>query len=176
VRLLDTAGLRDSDDEIEQAGMERTRRALNDADLVLHVVDASQPAPVTGIALDPRAILVLNKCDLGEHPSWRGVGDVRISCTTGAGLEALGSAIAARALGGAAHEDWTVSINARHQSCLEEAVKSLQTALEGLDSHRSLDLVAEDLRAAMEFIGDIVGRPDAEDLLGLIFGQFCIGK
>jgi tRNA modification GTPase len=101
---------------------------------------------------------------------------VRLSCATGAGLEALGDVIAARALGGAAHEDWAVSINARHQACLESAVKSLQAVLAGLEAQRSMDLVAEDLRSAVEAIGDIVGRPDTEELLGLIFGQFCIGK
>ena len=176
VRLLDTAGLRESDDEIEQAGMERTRRALTDADLVLHVMDASLPAPEAPLAPEPRAILVLNKCDAGEHASWSGLGDVRISCATGAGLDELSAAIAGRALGGAAREDWAVSINARHQACLESAVTSLLAVLEGLDTARSLDLVAEDLRAAMEAIGDIVGRPDTEDLLGIVFSQFCIGK
>jgi len=174
VRLLDTAGLRESDDEIEQAGMERTRRAVDDADLVLHVVDASRPAP--DFIPESRTILVLNKCDLGEHPSWIGRGDVRISCSTGGGLETLGAAIADRALHGAAQEDWAISINARHQACLERATAALQSALDGLDTQRSLDLVAEDLRAGMEAIGDIVGRPDTENLLGLIFGQFCIGK
>lgn len=174
VRLLDTAGLRESDDEIEQAGMERTRRAVDGADLVLHVVDASRPAP--DFTPESRTILVLNKCDLGEDPSWTGLGDVRISCSTGEGLEALGAAIADRALHGAAQEDWAISINARHQACLERATAALQSALGGLDTQRSLDLVAEDLRAGMEAIGDIVGRPDTEDLLGLIFGQFCIGK
>lgn len=176
VRLLDTAGLRESDDEIEQAGMDRTRRALGDADLVLHVVDASEAPPALGPEGARNVIRVLNKSDLGEHPAWRGVDGLRISCSTGAGLDGLGVAIAASAMGGAAREDWSVAINARHQSCLESAVNALQSVLEGLDSSRSMDLVAEDLRSAMEAIGDIVGRPDTEDLLGVVFGQFCIGK
>lgn len=175
VRLLDTAGLRESDDEIEQAGMERTRRALGDADLVLQVVDASR-AVTAGFAREARSVLVLNKCDLGEHASWSGVEGVRISCASGAGIDALGTEIARQALGGAAREDWSVAINARHHACLEAAAKSLRAVVEGLDARRSLDLVAEDLRAAMEAIGDVVGRPDTEDLLGVVFGRFCIGK
>jgi tRNA modification GTPase len=176
VRLLETAGLRESDDEIEQAGMARTRRAVDEADLVLHVYDASQPPPEGGAADDGKMLAVLNKGDLGEHPSWSGVDAVRISCATGTGLDALSEAIAARAMGGAAQEDWSLAINARHQACLEAAAGSLRAVLEGLDDGRSMDLVAEDLRAAMEAIGDIVGRPDTEELLGIVFGQFCIGK
>jgi tRNA modification GTPase len=176
VRLLDTAGLRESDDEIEQAGMERTRRALGEADLVLQVVDASTVAPARGEPRPARSLLVLNKCDLGADPSWSAADGVRVSCVTGEGLGALGEAIAARALGGAAREDWTVAINARHQSCLERAATALRAVLAGLDEGRAMDLVAEDLRMAMEAIGEIVGRADAEELLGIVFGQFCIGK
>lgn len=176
VRLLDTAGLRESDDEIEQAGMERTRRAVDEADLILHVMDASQSLPAGGLHVDPKAILVLNKCDLGEHRSWEPEAGVRVSCATGAGFDSLGAAIVERALGGATREDWTIAINARHQACLESAATSLRAVLAGLEAGSSLDLVAEDLRAAMESIGDIVGRPDTEELLGVVFGQFCIGK
>jgi tRNA modification GTPase len=183
VRLMDTAGVRDSADELEQAGMERTRRAMERADLVLHLAEAPRApleqfsGPAQGwFVSTPDSLLVLNKCDLGTHTDWRAADAVRISCTTGEGMDALSAAIEAKALGGAARSDWNVAINARHQACLESARGFLQMALAAFDEGLSPEFVAEDLRAAMEAIGDIVGRMDTEELLGVIFGQFCIGK
>ena len=191
VRLMDTAGLRSSADELERAGMERTRRALEVADLVLEVVDATSDAAaveVQGIDAPPggqgsvdvprRAsrILVLNKADLGVHPSWSARGGIALSALTGAGLESLLDAIAAAALGGAAKGDWSVAINARHQACLVQARDFLRAALAAFDQALPPEFLAEELRAAMGAIGQVVGHADTEELLGLIFGQFCIGK
>ena len=103
LRLIDTAGVRESDDEIERAGMERTRRQVERADLVLHVVDAHAEI----IEREAGVLLVLNKSDLGEHASWRGVEGVRISCLRGEGIEALAAAIVARVTGGqGTQRDW----------------------------------------------------------------------
>jgi tRNA modification GTPase len=124
----------------------------------------------------PRTMLVLNKCDLGEHAGWNGVDAVRISCANGVGMDDLTKAIREKALGGAAKGDWSVAINARHQSCLEKARDFLHAALGAFDQGLSPEFIAEELRAAMDAIGDIVGRADTEELLGVIFGQFCIGK
>jgi len=182
VRLTDTAGIRDSSCELEQAGMERTRQAMERADLVLHIVEAPR-APqeqfdgeVESVTASPRTLLLLNKCDLGEHVGWGGVDAVRISCASGEGMDALTAAIEAKAHGGAAKGDWSVAINARHQACLETARGFLNAALGAFDQGLSPEFVAEELRAAMDAIGDIVGRADTEELLGVIFGQFCIGK
>ena len=180
LRLSDTAGVRESDDEIERAGMERTRRAVEHADLVLHIVDASG-----GISdfrfqmsdLDPRALLVLNKTDLGEHADWRGVEGVRISCITNTGLDALADAIAARIIGGGvANRDWSLAINARHAACLETGARYLDAARQAFADGLSPEFIAEELRAALDAVGDVVGRTDTEDLLGKIFSTFCIGK
>jgi tRNA modification GTPase len=193
VRLMDTAGLRDTDDELELAGMERTRRALSQAELVLHVVDASVekprggglPGPVEGgvtNATDAAAralrveILVLNKSDLGVHASWGGGGGVALSSLTGEGVDALIEAITRAVTGGAAHANWSVAINARHKTRLEAAREYLRAARRTLDDGLSPEFTAEELRAAMDAIGDIVGRADSEELLGVIFGCFCIGK
>jgi len=196
VRLMDTAGVRESADEIEQAGMERTRRAMERADLVLHLVDASGdaamwslrpvgPAVGTEDVADPGAepasrrhteLLVLNKADLGVHASWLERGGIAVSALTGEGFEKMLDAIVDAALGGAAKGDWSVAINARHQSCLEQARDFLRAALGALDQALSPEFIAEELRAAMDAVGDIVGRADTEELLGVIFGQFCIGK
>ncbi len=183
VRLLDTAGVRESADELERAGIERTQRAMESADLVLHLAEAQRapaeqlPAPAPDShAGNARNVLVLNKCDLGEHDGWRGVEAVRISCASGEGMEALLSAIESKAFGGAAKCDWALAINARHQACLEAARTYLCAALKTFDDGLSPEFTAEELRAAMDAIGDIVGRADTEELLGVIFGQFCIGK
>jgi tRNA modification GTPase len=176
LRLADTAGIRESSDEIEQAGIERTWRAIEKADLVLLVCDA------TGVNdFDPRPdaplIRVLNKCDLGEADHWRNVEAVRISCATGVGLDELAARIEEVVLGsGAAGQDWTVAINARHQACLERAANDLGAANRALAAGTHAEFIAEDLRAALNAVGEIVGQADVEDLLGAIFGRFCIGK
>jgi len=206
LRLVDTAGIRESDDEIERAGMARTRQQIERADLILHLADASAPprgadapsafvpagAPPAEVSTDegarrtvadgasaPRAaaLLVLNKSDLGEHPGWAGVEAVRISCWQNAGLTALEDAIIARITGGqAAHRDWSVSINARHQACLAKALDDIQAAYRALTDGLSPEFIAEELRAALDAVGEVVGKADSEEILGKIFSTFCIGK
>ena len=121
-------------------------------------------------------IVVLNKCDLGIHGSWTTHGGVAVSALTGEGFDKLSDAIVDAAGSGAAKGDWSVAINARHQACLEKARDYLHAAIGAFDQGLSPEFIAEELRAAMEAIGDIVGRADTEELLGVIFGQFCIGK
>ncbi len=184
LRLIDTAGVRESDDEIEQAGIERTRAQVERADLVLELADASQPADAPShsalaatAAGASGALLVLNKTDLGEHASWRGVAGVRISCLQGAGVEALADAIVARVTGGgAAQRDWSMAINARHADCLRRARGFAEAARTALTSGLSPEFVAEELRGALDAVGEIVGKADSEEILGKIFSTFCIGK
>jgi tRNA modification GTPase len=173
LRLIDTAGVRESDDEIERAGMERTRRQVERADLVLQVVDANEPATER----ENGALLVLNKTDLGEDPSWRAVEGVRISCLKGEGIEALADAIVARVTGGAGpHRHWSVAINARHADCLRRARDFATAGREALTGGLSPEFVAEELRGALDAVGEIVGKADSEEILGKIFSTFCIGK
>ena len=191
LRLVDTAGVRESNDDIEREGMERTRRQVERADLVLHVVDASKPGGMRSCASGGSAavpgvwdarervppIMVLNKVDLGEHANWRGVEGVRLSCLKGEGIEALSEAIVAHIIGGqAAHRDWSVPINARHQACLQTAQKLANAAREAFTAGLSPEFVAEDLRGALDAVGEIVGKADSEEILGKIFSTFCIGK
>ncbi|MGB8168920.1 MAG: tRNA uridine-5-carboxymethylaminomethyl(34) synthesis GTPase MnmE [Chthoniobacteraceae bacterium] len=176
LRLIDTAGVRESDDEIEQAGIERTRKQVERADLVLHVVDSAE-AQAPDAEWQARSVLVLNKIDLGEHPNWQGVEAVRMSCLSGEGIDALADTIVARVTGGqAAHRDWSLAINARHQSCLENARQLADAARQALNTGLSPEFVAEELRGALDAVGDVVGKADSEDVLGKIFSTFCIGK
>ena len=140
-------------------------------------MDGSQPMPaLPANAAGPREILILNKCDLPAHPSWEDVPAARMSCLRGEGLDALADAIVAAVTNGQTTADWTCAINARHASCLERASEYLRAARRGLDEGLSPEFIAEELRAAMDAVGDIIGRADTEELLGAIFSRFCIGK
>jgi tRNA modification GTPase len=177
LRLIDTAGMRESDDEIERAGMARTRQQVERADLVLHVEEASAECRVPTTEWQTRSLLVLNKVDLGEHECWHGVEAVRISCLTGEGTDALAEAIVARVTGAqGTHRDWSLAINARHQACLETANRFSDAARQALISGLSPEFVAEELRSALDAVGEVVGKADSEDVLGRIFSTFCIGK
>jgi tRNA modification GTPase len=187
VRLIDTAGKRFSRDAIEREGMRRTEEQLAQADLVLEVVAASEARTADGIergreetsenlAAEKR-ILILNKVDLGMHADWRDADGVRFSCRTGEGQEALNEAIWSFVMAvGMGSEDFRIAINARHQSCLQRAIADLQAAMAGLARNELPELIAIDLRNALDAIGEVIGRHDTEDLLGRIFSEFCIGK
>lgn len=183
LRLIDTAGLRDTADPVENAGIARTRDTLARADLALRIVDASQPPLLVTDLASPGAateILVLNKIDLGVASAWTGDEHrtaVRVSCRTGEGMDALAMAIYERVTGG--QQAWNPSaaaINARHQHCLARARESLAVARTALAAHLSPEFVALDLRAALDAVGEVVGGVDTEEILGKIFSTFCIGK
>lgn len=187
LRLIDTAGLRDSDDALEQAGMERTRRQLDEAELILHVVDATrgpsgQPPIVAG---GPGAVVltVLNKTDLAPHPGWApvvaasGGKVVPLSCLTREGEAALVEAIFH--LTGQTQAEWEgecVAIGLRHRDALFRSREALQAGAALLEAQAPAELAALELREALDALGEIVGRLDIEDILGEIFGRFCIGK
>jgi tRNA modification GTPase len=178
LRLIDTAGVRESADAVENEGIQRSMRQFERADLVLHVYDAHEPPP-SGFEspASARELLVLNKVDLGEHASWSQTGAVRLSCMTGMGADDLASAVESKVFGGsAAARDWTIAINARHQACLEQALTQVNAARHAFADNLSPEFIAEEIRGALDAIGDVVGRVDTEDLLGKIFSQFCIGK
>jgi tRNA modification GTPase len=180
LRLVDTAGMRATEDLIEQQGVARSAAALVSADVILEMVDASEPAPQR-ISLPADAtrhrLLLLNKADLGVHPDWKQSEGCEISCHTGSGMEAL-SALLFQMLtseAGALGAD-LVAINTRHQACLQQARALLQQALAESAQGASAEFIALEVRAAMDAVGDVIGRLDTEDLLGEIFSSFCIGK
>ncbi|MBK1881737.1 tRNA uridine-5-carboxymethylaminomethyl(34) synthesis GTPase MnmE [Luteolibacter pohnpeiensis] len=180
LRLIDTAGVREAGDQIEAEGIQRTVRQIESADLLLEIYDASQPKPSKAVLphTEAKKLLVLNKTDLGENESWSGVEAVRLSCSTGSGFDELSAAIR-----DALHfneADWgehSVAINARHQASLQTARNSLIAALDLIENEGAdPELAAIDLREALDALGEIPGRVDTEDLLGVIFSSFCIGK
>jgi tRNA modification GTPase len=185
VVFVDTAGLRDSDDMIEQEGVRRSQQALARADLILHVLDHSAPLTAADrqqlADSEPRPrILVRNKADLPrqlEIPEPLQTPVVEVSCLTGQGTEQLKDAIKARVWSGEIRNEMLeVIINSRHQDALARARNSAGAAIDALRKAAALDLVAVDLRIAVNAIGEIVGKTSTEDLLDSIFSQFCIGK
>jgi tRNA modification GTPase len=191
VRLIDTAGARKSNDSLESEGIRRTLQQVDQADLVIEVVDGSAPAsrsgPVSEGGPPDRTLLVLNKSDLGLHPSWnaeseeanrgpRGPG-IRFSCRQRLGIEELNQAIWDHVMSGKVQiNDLHVAINARHQACLQRAKAALRQTRESLEEGKSPEFVSIELRDALDAIGEVVGKTDTEDLLGRIFSEFCIGK
>lgn len=180
VRLIDTAGLRESEDAVEEMGIARTRDLLSGADLVIEVVDGSSTRSeivASGEVDSVPSILVRNKSDLPTHPSWHGVDAIELSCLNGTGVDTLIETMQDRLAFGA--QSWgqeAVAVNARHQSCLRRALEGIQVGRKQLGEGASPEFAAVDLRLALDAIGEVAGKVDVEDLLGEIFGRFCIGK
>ncbi|MDE0249859.1 MAG: tRNA uridine-5-carboxymethylaminomethyl(34) synthesis GTPase MnmE [Gammaproteobacteria bacterium] len=178
VRLVDTAGLRTTGDEVEQLGIERTRRILAEADLVLWLDDLSQPDSA-GLAPEgveaSRVIRVHNKTDLVTRHAGAGRQEVYLSVKTGSGMEALVERIRERVLG---REQGSTPFlaRARHLDALQRTQAHVRSALQCLHRGRDLELAGEDLRLAQQALGEITGEFSSDDLLGSIFSEFCIGK
>lgn len=180
LRLIDTAGLHESSDSLEQAGMERSRRAGAEADLLLEVADATLPPqrislPETGAG----RLLLLNKCDLGLHPDWASAapGALHLSCRTGEGKDTLEQAIARLFLERSGGEQESLSaINTRHRYALQEALDALARAQDSMAAGDSPELTDADLRCTLDALGSITGRIDTEDILTRVFSTFCLGK
>jgi tRNA modification GTPase len=177
-RVIDTAGLRETADAIEREGVHRARAAVERADVVLRVIDATESEAIDDPPVSEDEILVLNKIDLATSQlSAFNSQLLRISCSTGEGLDALIDAIVSRVHAEpAGARDSLAAINARHQACLQCAAVALDAALERFNAGAEPEFVAVDLRAALDAAGEVVGVVDTEDILGRIFSSFCIGK
>lgn len=183
VVFIDTAGLRESGDEIEIEGMRRSRESLSRAEFILHVLDTSEPltkADENYLAefASKKRIVVRNKIDLAVRLSLPdGITTSDVCCLSGKGIEPLKDKIKELVWTGEIKmEMLQVMINSRHQDALNRARLATQRALEAFGDDASLELVSMDLRIAVNAVGEIVGKTTTEDLLDSIFSQFCIGK
>lgn len=178
IRLLDTAGLRESEDEIERQGIARTERSLASADLLLHVFDRSvaKPADFTTNSMEQIQIVLLNKSDLPEHSDWAHVDALRICCLSSNGLDRLEEAILARISEKHLRPESGVAINARHRDCLRRALTACDLAAGTMESAFAPEYVAVDLRDALRALDEITGIAHAEEIRDALFAQFCIGK
>ena len=175
VRLVDTAGLRATGDAVEAEGVARAEDLIARADLVLRLSSADAEPSAAGAAGDsPREIRVCSKCDLGAmSPS----GARRVSARTGEGLDALRGDIANRLAKLAARrdEETGADVTTRQRACLLDAQGALARARSALDLP-DLVLAANELRAAAEAIGRVLGKVYSDDLLDALFSRFCVGK
>jgi tRNA modification GTPase len=170
VELIDTAGLHDSDDEVERIGIERARSAAAGADLILEIRDLTRPqvrAPLPDLPGIP-VLQVWNKLDLCPSDARE---ELTVSAVTGAGLDDLRAAIRAEA-GVADAGQQRFSVRARHL----EGLAAVGACLRRIHAAHPPDLLAEDLRLAERALDSLLGRGDHEELLGAIFAGFCIGK
>jgi tRNA modification GTPase len=183
VVFIDTAGLREAADQIEAEGVRRSRDVLASAELILHVMDGSEPLSKWDEKLweefaDKKRLLVRNKADLAQSLKLpAGLNAISVSCRTGAGLEDLKDAIQEMLCAGGIHAEMLqVMVNSRHEDALRRARSSAARAEEALRKSAGLELIALDLRLAANAVGEIVGKTTTEDLLDSIFSQFCLGK
>ncbi|HAS54123.1 MAG: tRNA uridine-5-carboxymethylaminomethyl(34) synthesis GTPase MnmE [Nitrospirae bacterium GWC2_57_13] len=184
IRIIDTAGIRETHDMVEQEGVRRSIAAIEKADIVLVVLDRSAPLhegdrKVLEQVRAKRSILVLNKADLPRSIDLPDSDErcIDVSCRTGEGLDELRKAISEtvrEGAGTAGEHAWAV--NQRHRTALEQAQSGIEKALGAARAQMSPEFIALDLRASLDSLGLIIGATYTEDILERIFNDFCIGK
>ena len=186
LRLIDTAGIRDTADQVERLGVERSRQAAERAALALLVLDGSQPlsagdeAAIRAAETAQRLIVLVNKSDLPRALDMSDLADrfdhvISISAKGGMGLEALESAVAALFPQGETPAG-EILTNARQAQAVERAAASLRGALQALDGGLTPDAALTDVEEAMSALGELTGRTIRSDLVERIFSRFCVGK
>ena len=181
VHIVDTAGVRDTEDVVERLGIERARQAVIEADHVLVLLDATSPVIPHLPSIDPQRVsVVVNKTDLLDSESVRSVVSdfdaiLAVSALTGEGVKDLQEHLLSLA-GYDQHLEGAYSARQRHLVAIKQARDATQGALHRLQENILPELAAEELRLAQQSLQLITGRFDSEDLLGEIFSSFCIGK
>ncbi|WP_438394924.1 tRNA uridine-5-carboxymethylaminomethyl(34) synthesis GTPase MnmE [Caballeronia sp. DA-9] len=187
IHVIDTAGLRDTQDEVERIGIERTWGEIDRADVVLHLLDARETLSVDDTAIAARfpvgvpVVRVLNKADLAGVKAAASIArddvrEVRLSAKTGDGIALLREELL-KIAGWQAGAESIYLARERHLIALRAAREHLATAADHADQNaQALDLFAEELRLAQDQLNSITGEFSSDDLLGVIFSRFCIGK
>lgn len=185
LKLVDTAGIRETEDIVEQIGVERSKKALKEADLVLLVLNASEPLTdqdrqLLEISQDSNRIILLNKVDLPEKIEIDQLPEdhIKISVLKNQNIDQIEDRINALFFenAGLVEQDATYLSNARHISLIEKAVESLQAVNEGLALSMPVDLLQVDLTRTWEILGEITGDAAPDELITQLFSQFCLGK
>jgi tRNA modification GTPase len=182
VKLIDTAGIRNALDEAESIGIRKSMEALADADMVLVVLDASEPAHPEDQELlrqvEPRtALVVRNKVDLCSSQNPDAAAGISTSATTGEGIDALREEILRHVAGeNGAQPEAGFLTNVRHASLVGQAISALEAATASARAQVPHEMILLDLYGALRQLDEITGATTADDILNLIFGSFCIGK
>lgn len=187
-RFIDTAGLRETEDVVESIGIERAYQKIEQARIVLHIFDASETSnpyadylTLQEKAQDKPMIVVANKMDQDNAKSYKDDFKevpyyIELAAKNASGITDLEGMLVEAADLHAINNNETIITNARHLQALKEASTSLARAQEGLQNHLPGDLMAQDIRQTLFHLGEITGQVTADDLLGNIFANFCIGK
>ncbi len=189
LKLIDTAGIRETDDVVEKIGVERSKQIINEADLILLVLNHAEPLSeedksLIEMAKQHEAIFIVNKTDLpqkidleevkrlaGETPI------VSLSLLRDEGIEQLEEMIAAMFFtDGVEAQDLTYVSNSRHIALLEQAKRSIEDAISSLEANMPIDMAQIDITRAWELLGEIIGDTVSEKLIDQLFSQFCLGK
>jgi tRNA modification GTPase len=182
LHIIDTAGIRESNDLVEKEGIKRAWHEIKQADCVLLVVDATHPEQEKELTSELKAVLttgvpiitVLNKIDLLNKKAQVNLNTVSLSARSGLGVDGLKQLI--KEIAGYQPNEGHFLARRRHLQALDDTKKVLTLGQQQLIQHRAGELLAEDLRLAHQFLGEITGEYTADDLLGSIFSSFCIGK
>ena len=189
IKLIDTAGLRETEDVVEKIGVERTKDALEKADLIIFVIDASndltqEDLTIASMIKDKRVIVAANKIDVGIKADlyeieklFNKANIIKISVKDRIGIDLLEKAIYDSVYSGNIRNKSNVVVsNIRHKSLIDRALESIERALEAIDSGIPVDLISVDLKDAWNLLGQITGDTVEEDIITEIFSRFCIGK
>ena len=177
VKLMDTAGIHETDDTVEKIGVERSKKAANDASLVLAVFDASsdigqEDKKILEIAKTKPHIIILNKCDIDKKAEITGI---EISAKTGEGMEKLTKAIAEFANKDTTERE-SIITNERHLECLISCDSAIKRAVESAEIGMPSDMLAIDIKEAIESLGEITGQTVSQEIVDKVFHNFCLGK
>lgn len=179
-KLIDSAGIRETEEIVEQEGIRRSKNAMKEADLVLLLLDASQPLSPSDeklLATCPKekTLPIWNKIDIQspkENREW-----LQVSAKKGEGLDSLKEAIEKLIWkNGAPSKEEVLITKLRHHEALNSAINHLERVIAGLKSGISAEFVSSDMRAALNDLGEIIGTNVTEDILSSIFSKFCLGK
>ena len=174
-RFVDTAGLHDTDDKLEKMGIERTERAIRQAQIVLYMSEPSQPElELPTLSDEQTLLLVVNKMDMTSERDVEGA--LYISARNGEGVDALRHALRATVDTDGLYRGEVVVSNMRHFEALSRAHTSLRSAISALAMGLSEELLSEDIRSAINALAEITGRITSDDILKNVFANFCIGK
>lgn len=189
LRLVDTAGIRDTEDIVEKIGVERSRKALSEADLILFVLNNNEPLTEDDQTLfevikNEDVIVIINKTDLEQRLDVSElremIGDmplIQTSMLKQEGIDELEIQIKDLFFGGEVqNQDMTYVSNSRHISLLKQARQSIQDAIDAAESGILMDMVQIDLTRTWEILGEIIGESASDELIDQLFSQFCLGK
>ncbi|MCG7337750.1 tRNA uridine-5-carboxymethylaminomethyl(34) synthesis GTPase MnmE [Staphylococcus sp. ACRSN] len=189
LRLVDTAGIRDTEDIVERIGVERSRKALSEADLILFVLNynetlSAEDRQLFEVIKNEDAIVIVNKMDLEQQLDMNEVkemiGDtplIQTSMLKQEGIDQLELQIRDLFFGGdVQNQDMTYVSNSRHISLLKQARNSIQDAIDAAESGVPMDMVQIDLTRTWEILGEIIGESASDELIDQLFSQFCLGK